>query len=139
MATVAGLLFALAAVASPRYGVLAWLARQARLRREFAADLLIAHLGQRENHLVPGPAASYSAESTATTGLATPIADLQTRFRWSVRFTRAVVREVARADLVRPVASRSKDNAGTNGASVDFGELVLTDSGRMRASELLAK
>jgi manganese/zinc/iron transport system permease protein len=137
MATVAGLLFGLAAVASPRYGFLAWLVRQARLRREFAADLLIAHLGQREIRddnsvtVVAAPTPHH---------FATSITDLQARFRWSDRFTRSVLRQVTASGLVRsagtgPGGDVNRESSGT----ADPTRVVLTDLGRTRATELIAQ
>jgi manganese/zinc/iron transport system permease protein len=119
MATMAGVLFALAALVSPRYGFVAWLVRQARLRRQFAADLLIVHLVQQDG-----------ASPTAATSTPSPVATVQARFRWSPRFTRRVVRQMIAEGLVRPLPA--------DAARTELPNVVVTEQGRARAAELLA-
>lgn len=80
MATVAGLLFAVALLGSPSQGVVARMARLARLRRAFAQGLLLAHLGGHHG----------GAERAA----------LRERFGWSRRAERAVIRSATVAGLV---------------------------------------
>ncbi|HEY8476750.1 MAG TPA: metal ABC transporter permease [Chloroflexota bacterium] len=115
MATVAGALFGVAVLGSPRHGVVAWLLRQARLRRQVAADLLVIHLASQEQR---GAAVGASVDA------------LRARFRWSPSFTRAVVDEVLKAGLA--------ERDGVAGAA-ETTSLVVTDRGRARAAELLAR
>jgi manganese/zinc/iron transport system permease protein len=72
MASVAGVLFALAFVLSPKHGVISRLTQLARLRREFGQRLLITHLeGQHGT---------------------TDIRLLRERFRWTPRSERSIIR-----------------------------------------------
>ncbi len=85
MASVAGGLFALAFLASPRHGVVARLVQLARLRRAFAQRLLVSHLeGQHGAADLPA---------------------LRQRFRWSPRVERAVVHAAVADGLVEPPAN----------------------------------
>ena len=115
MATIAGVLFALA-----------WARRQARLRRQFAADLLLLHLAQHE----PAPPSPGQPATVA----AAAITALQARLRWSPAFTRTIVHQVIADGLARP-AGRDADGQTT----VPFGPLVMTARGRRRAAELLLR
>ncbi len=79
MATVAGLLLALALAFSPTDGMLVRLVRQERLRRRFAADLLVAHLCRAERNTVE---------------------EVRAEFRWSSRQAAGAVGEAVRRGLL---------------------------------------
>lgn len=85
MATVAGGLFVLAFLASPRHGVVARVVRLATLRRAFAQRLLVSHLeGQHGTAELPA---------------------LRQRFRWSPRAERAVVHAAVADGLIERPAN----------------------------------
>ncbi|MBI3966799.1 MAG: metal ABC transporter permease [Chloroflexi bacterium] len=123
MATVAGLLFGLAALGSPRYGAVARLLQRAQRRRQFAADLLLAHLAERE--LRPTLATSTAAAGPNVT----PAQSLQERFHWNRQFARQVVGQLVASGLAVP--------APEVGAA-DLPDVTLTDRGRQRAADLLS-
>jgi manganese/zinc/iron transport system permease protein len=141
MATSAGLIFIVAFLVSPRHGALAWLARQARLRRRFAADMLVLHLAQHgldeEGQTAGAHAGRPVSAPSAPTGdpESLPGAALQERFRWSPSFTRSVVQEALAEGLVR---TAEPDAGVQQPPPKDLESLVITLRGRARAAEILA-
>jgi manganese/zinc/iron transport system permease protein len=103
MATMAGVLFAIAFVLSPRYGVLARLLRNRRLGGAMAEQLLLLHL--------------------QGDGAATPLADLVTRFRWPARRIKQTVGRLERRGWI----------ARTNGVVrlTEQGEAAIATSGQL--------
>lgn len=80
MATVAGVLFALAFLFSPTHGLVVRSLRRAAQRRTFAVDLLLAHLCRAERE--------------------TP-EEVRAEFRWSPRHAERIISEATRRGLLR--------------------------------------
>lgn len=87
MATVAGVMFALAFVFSPRFGVVSRMARLRRMQVQFGQRLLVTHLegGHGSANLI----------------------DLRNRFQWTGSLERRIVRGALADDLVRRTANES--------------------------------
>jgi manganese/zinc/iron transport system permease protein len=110
MATMTGVLFALALLFAPERGlVFQWLLRR-RQRWQFAGEMLLVHLSHHEG--TPQEAAECSLEH------------LTRHMRWNPAFGQRVARQVTREGLARQV----------NGAC-----LVLTDRGRALAQEVMLR
>ncbi len=109
MATVAGVLFGLALLLSPHYGLVANMRRRHSQRRQFAAEMLIVHLfnhaGQPEQ----------AEESTA--------GHLQSDLLWTEQFADMAIRQATRSGLIL----RSGD------------DLQLTATGQQQASQAVLR
>ena len=107
MALVAGLLFMLSFLLSPRHGLLSRLVTQRRMRERLAGQLLLLHLRERGEHPVP-------------------VADLARRFSWSggdlsrrvARLTAVGLLESVSGGLcLTPAGARSLRKAGLDAVS----------------------
>jgi manganese/zinc/iron transport system permease protein len=107
MATMAGLVFLLAFLLSPKRGMLASARRRQRQKWEFAQTSLAMHLMNHED--------TPAADSECT------VEHLQDHLRWQPEFAGRVLGKAQRRELVK------RDN----------GYLVLTDQGRSLAREAL--
>jgi manganese/zinc/iron transport system permease protein len=109
MATVGGILFGLALLLSPRYGLIAKILRRQNQRQQFAAQMLIVHL----LHHAGEP--EQADESTA--------GHLHTELQWSEQFADMAIHYAVRAGLVQ----RSGD------------DLRLTSLGQQQARQAMLR
>lgn len=103
MATMCGVLFAVAFLVAPRRGLVVQMRRRATQRLEFGISMLVVHLLHHEH----GPDAAEECRR----------ATLNRHLRWSESFTRQVVRQASSRELVEPAGEL----------------VALTDVGREKA------
>lgn len=105
MATMAGVFFALAFVASPRYGVVARLLRHRRLAGAMAEQLLLLHLGDG--------------------GAGTAVDQLGVRFRWAPQRIQAAVARLERRGWIERTDGRVRLTPVGEAALARTGQLQL--------------